>query len=693
MAIVEEEPEVLVPAPDPATVDLLGEPVGLELTDVVRVHRMGDIAVTALRGVSLKIAPGEFVAIMGPSGCGKSTLLSLLGGLDRPTQGAIVAGGRKLNEMRDRQLADYRLQHVGTIFQSFNLIPTLSAQDNVALPMTLAGIPAAQRRERSRRLLEKVGLKDRIAFRPTRLSGGEQQRVSVARALANRPGLLLADEPTGNLDEEAGQGVLDLIKEMHQLGATVVMVTHDPDVAAVADRTVRMRNGNITEDPGAVQKPAQPVPAKARVGRLAWLESFRMGAASVRRRKLRTTLSSAGVAIGIAAMAIIVSFATGVQDSLTNAFAITGQLDQVSVGDGSFGLTDPSKHKPLNAKALGQFAALPHVKDAYGSLYIEGSLTSGSANLTNVYLSSGAPLAETPQALSKFLVAGSFPSSDSAGEVMISSDTATKLGLRASNAVGQKVTFSGQYPGFFVGGAGQQAATNSLPIELTIVGIVSNAGNIGNGTATFIGVPYQTSTAYWDRMAKANSWTTDEFSTVTLISESSGTVDTVAKEVKDLGYQATTTSDFLKGFSQFITILGLGLSGLAAIALVVACLGIANTMYTAVLERTREIGIMKAIGARSGDVRGMFLSEAGMIGLLGGTVGLLLAGLVAVIGNVIVNNLAANQGIPLDLTVFRITWWLVAGALALATVFSALSGFFPALRASRLDPVAALRYE
>src|SRR5256885_3256334 len=307
MAIVEEEPEVLVPAPDPATVDLLGEPVGLELTDVVRVHRMGDIAVTARRGVSLSIAPGEFIAIMGPSGCGKSTLLSLLGGLDRPTEGTIVAGGRKLNEMRDRQLADYRLQHVGTIFQSFNLIPTMSALDNVALPMTLAGIPAAQRRERGRRLLEKVGLKDRVNFRPTRLSGGEQQRVSVARALANRPGLLLADEPTGNLDEEAGQGVLDLIKEMHQLGATAVMVTHDPDVAAVADRTVRMRNGKITQEPRGVQKPAPPVAGKATGGPPGWLESFRMGAASVRRRKLRTTLSSAGVAIGIAAMAIIVS--------------------------------------------------------------------------------------------------------------------------------------------------------------------------------------------------------------------------------------------------------------------------------------------------------------------------------------------------------------------------------------------------
>jgi macrolide transport system ATP-binding/permease protein len=693
MAVVEKDPPAST-SPAPAEPDqLLGEPVGIELTNVVRIHRMGDIAVTALRGISMSIAPGEFIAIMGPSGCGKSTLLSLLGGLDRPTEGTIVAGGRKLNEMRDRQLADYRLQHVGTIFQSFNLISTMTAMDNVSLPMTLGGVPAVQRRERSRRLLEKVGLKDRMNFRPTRLSGGEQQRVSVARALANRPGLILADEPTGNLDEEAGQGVLDLIKEMHGLGGTVVMVTHDPEVAAVANRIVRMRNGNIVEDPGGPKVPAKPLQPKEQVRRLAWLQTARMGATSVRRRKLRTALSSAGVAIGIAAMAIIVSFSTGVQDSLTNAFAITGQLNQVSVGDTGFGLSDPTKHQPLDAGALAKLAALPHVKDAYGNLEIQGSLTGGPSDVSNVYLTSFTPLNETPQALSKFLASGKFPSSDNANEVLISGDAATKLGFTPSTAVGHKVTFHGQFPGIYLPGSGQQPAANSLPLEMTIVGVLSNAGNIGNGGAYFISAPYTTATNYWQQMAKANNWTADEFSNITLVAETAGSVDAVAKEVKDLGYQATTSSDFLKGFSQFITILEIGLSGLAAIALIVACLGIANTMYTAVLERTREIGIMKALGARSADVRGMFLSEAGMIGLLGGAVGLGVAALVGVVGNIIVNNIATAQGIPLDLSVFRITWWLAVGALALATLFSALSGFFPALRASRLDPVAALRYE
>src|SRR5579859_993212 len=196
--------------------DLLGEPVGLQLKGVERIHKMGEVQVPALRGVSFDVAPGEFIAVTGPSGCGKSTLLSLIGGLDRPSKGTIVASGQPLHSLKDRVLADYRLQRVGTIFQQFNLVQTMTSKDNVSLPMALAGAGRRERNSRASRLLELVGLGDRANFRPNRLSGGEQQRVSIARALGNRPGLLLCDEPTGNLDTEAGNKVMDLIEEMNK---------------------------------------------------------------------------------------------------------------------------------------------------------------------------------------------------------------------------------------------------------------------------------------------------------------------------------------------------------------------------------------------------------------------------------------------------------------------------------------------
>ena len=242
------EPEPARP-PDLAP-HLIGTPVEVDVQDVVRNHQMGDVMVPALRGVSLHVAAGEFVAIMGPSGCGKSTLLSLMGGLDRPTSGAITVGGRSLGGLPDRWLADYRLRVTGTVFQSFNLIQTHSALGNVELPMALAGVPKAERSRRARELLEMVGLGDRADHRPSRLSGGEQQRVAVARALANAPGLLLADEPTGNLDDTAGAAVLGLLRRLNEAGVTLVVVTHDAEVAGRADRVVRLRNGLVTEDPG-----------------------------------------------------------------------------------------------------------------------------------------------------------------------------------------------------------------------------------------------------------------------------------------------------------------------------------------------------------------------------------------------------------------------------------------------------------
>ena len=287
--------------------DLLGQAVGLRLDAVTRTYRMGDVTVDAVQDVTLEIAPGEFVAVVGPSGCGKTTLLGLLGGLDRPTSGHVYAAGAALDQLPEASLADYRLQRVGTVFQTFNLLPCFRVEDNVAMPLALAGMPAAARRARARRLLEVVGLAGRARFRPGRLSGGEQQRVAVARALAGRPGLVLADEPTGNLDSASGEQVLTLLQDLHRRGATVVLVTHDPDVAAGADRVVRMRDGRVVVDRTRGRRTTRAPIALDPLTRLRSVDALRLGLDAVGRRPLRTALTAAGAALGIALTALILS--------------------------------------------------------------------------------------------------------------------------------------------------------------------------------------------------------------------------------------------------------------------------------------------------------------------------------------------------------------------------------------------------
>jgi putative ABC transport system ATP-binding protein len=237
-----------LPAYDTGVLPVSRPPV-IELVDVTKVYRTGTLEVEALRGVSAVIDESEYVAIMGPSGSGKSTLMHILGCLDVPTSGSYRLAGEDVSSMTEVDLAEIRNRRIGFVFQQFNLLPSLNASRNVELPLAYAGVERAERHERAQIALARVGLEDRVDHRPGELSGGQQQRVAVARALVTDPDLILADEPTGNLDSVSANEMLALFGELHASGRTVVLITHEPDVAAAAQRTVRIRDGNIQEEP------------------------------------------------------------------------------------------------------------------------------------------------------------------------------------------------------------------------------------------------------------------------------------------------------------------------------------------------------------------------------------------------------------------------------------------------------------
>jgi ABC-type lipoprotein export system ATPase subunit len=700
VAVAEPPPAAVgqppVPAPPPAPDqdeyrDLLGQAVGLRLDAVSREFGGGDeMHVTALRNVTLDVGPAEFVAIVGPSGCGKSTLLSLMGGLDRPTAGHVYGAGLALGELSDREISDYRLQRVSTIFQTFNLIPSMTVEDNVALPLTLAGVEVDDRLKRARHLLGLVGLEARGRTRAGRLSGGEQQKVAVARALANRPGLILADEPTGSLDSTAGESVLRLLQDLNRRGATVVLVTHDPEVARHARRVVRMVDGRAIElDAGKpTVRSQEPVDPPARMH---WRDTLKVGLGSAGRRPLRTALTTTGVAIGIAALSLIVALAGGLQDALTAPALTTSQVHQVAV----YPVAD-AKVPAFDAATLSTLSRVPHVRAAWGQIGMTGTFAPGpgpaagtgpSANPAGQLISLP-PLADS--SVRPSLTAGRMPGSDSSSEIVLSDSEAVALGyVSPGRAIGTQVKFSATY-GSIVPTLVRNQVARPVVINALVVGIVP-ASYMPAGAPGAL-APYGLMRTYWSTLAGLNGWKAGEFTSITLLADSGLSVEGLRHRVEALGFQSQTFGDQFRNFEDLLGKLRVALLGLALVALLLACLGIANTMYTAVLERTKEIGVLKALGARSRDVLLLFLAEALGIGLAGGLVGALVAVGLGRLGNVAVDRITQSvTGTGFD--VFRTSLAIVLVAILLAALLSTVSGLLPALRAARQDPARALRYE
>ena len=637
----------------------------IEIEKLNKYFGTGENQAHILKDINLSIDQGDFVAIIGASGSGKSTLMNIIGCLDTASSGVCRIDGKETIAMNADELSDLRQRKFGFIFQRYNLLAALNANENVALPAVYAGMPSRERKSRADALLDKLGLKEKTQNRPNQLSGGQQQRVSIARALMNGGEIILADEPTGALDSKSGETVLEILQDLHREGHTIIMVTHDPNIAATASRVIEIKDGRIIKDER--QQPYQHeqklTKGKYRAPRF-WdqlVESFKMATSAIMAHKLRALLTMLGIVIGIASVISVVALGRGTQQQVLSNINSLGTNTMTIMNGTGFGDRRANLTKNLTISDAELLNKQGFVDSTTPSSNLSATVIYGNTNVTGSVNGVGEQYLNVK---GMKMVSGRFFNASEVKEaaqvVVIDANTQKDLGIIAP--VEGKVILVDKKP-------------------LKIIGLASESNNM-NQTSLKLWTPYTTLMQRISGEKHIDSLTvkvkdevesqTAEKSVISLLSAKHGKKDFFIMNSDTIKQTITSTTNTL-------TFL---ISSIALISLVVGGIGVMNIMLVSVTERTKEIGVRMAIGAKQRNILQQFLIEAILICLLGGVIGILLAGTIITLFNTFGSN-------------FKMLLSLESVVLAVffSTLIGVVFGYMPAKNASKLNPIVALSQE
>ncbi|EKN5162155.1 MacB family efflux pump subunit [Yersinia enterocolitica] len=650
----------------------------LQLDNVSRWFISGEERVQVLKNINLTIHSGEMVAIVGASGSGKSTLMNILGCLDKPSSGEYLVAGRIPQHLDSNELAELRREHFGFIFQRYHLLNDLSAQENVEIPAIYAGVNREERRQRAAGLLSRLGLVDRLDYRPSQLSGGQQQRVSIARALMNGGEVILADEPTGALDTHSGTEVLNILKGLHQQGHTVVIVTHDMSIAEHAQRIIELRDGEVIADR---QMPQPELPAKIstietpdiahKPPLVSWKaqrdrlqEAFKMALLAMSAQRLRTLLTMLGIIIGIASVVSVVALGKGSQQQvLANINSMGTSTLEIFPGKDFGDMRSAAIHtlRATDADALAQqgyiHSVTPTVSTSttlrYGNKSVSGTVNGVGEQY---FLVRGYTLAQG-MAFNRTGVDNLMQ------EAVIDENTRDKLFPNGENPLGKVILLG------------------SLPCRVIGVAAKKQSG-FGSDENLNVWIPYTTAMKRMLGQSYLKSITVRVNDDIDLANAEQGVTKLLTQRHGTQDFFVMNTDSIRQTIEKTTSTMTLLVSMIAVISLVVGGIGVMNIMLVSVTERTKEIGVRMAVGARTSDIMQQFLIEAVLVCLLGGCLGVVLS---------LVIGLLFSQ--------FSSSFSMVYSATSIITAFICSSligvifGFFPAKRAAQMDPIRALERE